>query len=490
MLAIFFHVLGEPQSKDQLIYEEKDEKYWVDIRLSADKQFVLIEMIDPETNETLCLDLQSESLTPTTILPRAQGISHTVDSREGYFYFSINDKDKAYRLVRMPIDKMAPDHWEEILAPSITSSLTNFALYKGHLVVRQKEGGIPHIRIMPFDQLDKVEEVSFKEAAYEARINFTRDNDPCLRIEYSSLVTPDTVYEYEFKTKQLHTRKVRDVGKDFDPNNYQVDRLHAPSKDGTLVPITLIYRKDKKKAEGNPLVLYGYGASAVANDLYFSSNLLSLVDRGFVFANAHTRGGDELGYKWYEGGKLLNKWHTFEDFIACSEHLIEKKYTSKKNIALMGASAGGLLVGACINERPDLYRAVGAFVPFVDTLNVMLDEKLPIVTGYYSEIGNPKEEQYYRSIKSYSPYDNIKAQEYPHLYVTTGLKDIRVPYWGPLKWVAKLRELKTDNNLIVLDVQMNEGHAGPAGRTAYLAKEKAKFYAFLLHVFGIQDAKL
>ena len=330
MLAIFFHVLGEPQSKDQLIYEEKDEKYWVDIRLSADKQFVLIEMIDPETNETLCLDLQSESLTPTTILPRAQGISHTVDSREGYFYFSINDKDKAYRLVRMPIDKMAPDHWEEILAPSITSSLTNFALYKGHLVVRQKEGGIPHIRIMPFDQLDKVEEVSFKEAAYEARINFTRDNDPCLRIEYSSLVTPDTVYEYEFKTKQLHTRKVRDVGKDFDPNNYQVDRLHAPSKDGTLVPITLIYRKDKKKAEGNPLVLYGYGTSAVANDLYFSSNLLSLVDRGFVFANAHTRGGDELGYKWYEDGKLLNKWHTFEDFIACSEYLIGKKYTSKK----------------------------------------------------------------------------------------------------------------------------------------------------------------
>lgn len=482
---IFFHTLGEPQSKDQLVFEENDQKYGVNIRISADQQYLIIESSDFNSNCTLYLDLTSKCLIPKLVLPRNNNVDHKVNLIAGYFYFSINDKNKAYRLVRTPVNQTAPEHWEEIIYPSDTSSLTDFYLYKDHLVIRQKEMGIPHIKVMAFDNLDKVEDISFKDEAYEAKIKSTTIDDPYLRIEYSSLTTPDTVYEYEFKTKELHKRKVRYVGKNFDSTNYQVDRLQVPSQDGTLVPITLIYRKDKKLSDGNPLVLYGYGASAVATDVSFSSNLFSLVDRGFVFALAHTRGGDELGYTWYKDGKLLNKKHSFEDFIACSEHLIEKKYTSKKAIVAMGESAGGLLVGACINERPDLYKAAGAFVPFVDTLNDMLDEQLPLTTGYYSEIGNPQEEQYYRSIRAYSPYDNIKAQEYPHLYVTTGLKDVRVPYWGPLKWVAKLRALKTDNHYILLDVQINEGHSGAAGRTAYITKEMSKFYAFLLHVFGM-----
>lgn len=485
---VSFHTLGESQQKDRLIYQEKDPKLAPAIRQSADKKFIFIESGDFNLTETSCLSLEGQLTSPQIVISRDKKTLPKVDHREGYFYISINDHDKnKFRLIRTPDAKLTADSWEEIVPVSSTSYLSNFALYQNHLVLTQKEEGLTHIRVKPFSELALAEEVVFPDAVCEVKVNFTRLDDPYLRLDYSSPLRPDTVYEYEFKTKELHQRKVTETDRSFNPNHYQIERLQAPSKDGTLIPMTLIYRKDKKLPEGNPVVIYGYGASAISVDFYFRPSIFSLLDRGFVYALVHARGGDELGFKWYEEGKMLNKRHTFEDVIGCSEYLIEKGYTHKKEIALFGGSAGGTLVAACVNERPDLYQAGIAFVPFVDVLNEMLDETLPLTLGYTSEIGNPKEEKVYHYMKSYSPYDNVKAQDYPHLYVTTGLKDIRVPYWGPLKWVAKLREMKTDKNLLLLDVQMDEGHAGPAGRTAYLNREMSRMYAFILSVFGMAD---
>ena len=492
--CVFFHKIGDPQEKDQRIYQEKDETFTssekAGIRYSADRKYAFFDFGNSDMWESQYVDLESESLIPKIIIPRKKGQRYMVDCVKDHFYMLTNDKGSNYRLVRIAADKLNSYIWEELIAHTDASYLVAFSLYKDHLVLKKMEDGLAKLIIYPLNNSSPMEEVPFrKEASYEANIDFTRYDDPFLRFKYTSLATPETIYEYNFKTKELHLRKTKSVLGGFDTKNYHVERIKAPSKDGTLVPISLVYKKSLKKEKGgNPLLLDGYGAYGISNDAGFAFKRISLLDRGFIVAIAHIRGGSEMGYHWYEDGKLLNKKHTFEDFIACSEHLIEKGYTTKKNIALYGGSAGGILMGYCANERPDLYRAIVARVPFVDVLNTMLDGDLPLTPGEYNEWGNPKEEEYYQYIKSYSPYDNVKSQNYPHMYVTGGLNDQRVTYWEPLKWVAKLRDLKTDHNLLVLDIKMGAGHFGPSGRFSYLKEEAAKYYAFLLHAFGLAHA--
>ena len=484
---VFFHKLGEPQIKDQLIYQETDEKFSAGLRYSSDRRYAFFEFVSSDTQEEYSVDLESDSLIPQIVMVRRKGHLYTADHLRGYFYILTNDRGSNFRLVKTSVNKLAPKNWKELIAHNSSTYLVSFSLYQNHLVLKQVEDGLPKITVRSLKNIKLMEEVPFrKEASYEANINFTRHDDPFLRIKYSSLATPETVFEYNLTTKELHLRKTQQVLGGFDTQNYQVERIKAPSKDGTLVPISLVYRKSLKKTNGgNPTLLDGYGAYGMRNDASFSFKIMSLLDRGFIYAIAHIRGGDEMGYHWYEDGKLLNKEHTFEDFIACSEYLVEEKYTTKKNIALFGGSAGGILMGYCANERPDLYRAIIARVPFVDVLNTMLDGDLPLTPGEYKEWGNPKDANYYSYIKSYSPYDNVAAHDYPHMYVTGGLNDPRVTYWEPTKWVAKLREKKTDQNLLLLDMKEDAGHFGPSGRYGYLKDEAAKYYAFLLHVFGI-----
>ena len=490
---VFFHTLGEPQSKDLLIYQEKDETFSSaeksSLHYSADRRYAFFEFCSSDTQEGHYIDLESDSLIPHLVIPRKKGHIYTTDHLKGYFYILTNDKGSNFRLVKTAVDKLGANIWEELIPHNDLCYLINFSLYQDHLVLKQMEDGLTKITVSPINNITHREEVPFKkEASYEANIEFTRYEDSFLRINYTSLATPETIYEYNLNTKELHLRKTKQILGGFDTKNYQVERIKAPSKDGTLVPISLVYKKSLKKEKGgNPLLLDGYGAYGISNDASFSFKRMSLLDRGFIVAIAHIRGGSEMGYHWYEDGKLLNKKHTFEDFIACSEHLIEKGYTTKKNIALFGGSAGGILMGYCANERPDLYRAIVARVPFVDVLNTMLNGDLPLTPGEYKEWGNPKEEPYYTYIKSYSPYDNVKVHEYPHMYVTGGLNDPRVTYWEPTKWVAKLRELKTDHNILLLDMKIDAGHFGSSGRFSYLKDEAAKYYAFLLTVFDIKD---
>lgn len=484
---VYFHRIGDTQDKDQLIYQEKDETFSASLRYSADKHYVFIELNSVNMQEHLYVDLESNELTPKIIIPRREGHLYSVDYVNTHFYVLTNDKGANFRLARCTHDQLIKQQWEEVIAHNPASYLVTFVLYQEHLVYKRVENGAATITIQSLENKNEpVQDIPLTEAAYEINLAFTRYDDPFVRLTYSSLATPETVFEYCLATKTLHRRKTQQILGGFDTSDYHVERLDAPSKDGTLVPISLVYKKSLRKKEGNPTFLYGYGAYGFGIEAGFSSKALSLLDRGFIYAIAHIRGGDDLGYSWYEAGKLLNKKHTFEDFIACSEYLIEKGYTKKKEIAISGRSAGGMLMGYCANERPDLYRAVLAGVPFVDVLNTMLDGELPLTPGEYKEWGNPKEASYYHYIKSYSPYDNVKSQDYPHLYVTGSLNDPRVTYWEPAKWVAKLRSLKTDRNVLIFDINMNAGHFGTSGRYEYIKEEVAKEYAFLLHVFGIK----
>lgn len=489
---VFFHKVGEPQVKDTLIYQEKDETYSSSensgLRYSSDRHYAFLDFKSSDSWESHYIDLESESLVPQIVIPRMKGKIYKADYLKGNFYILINDTGSNFRLVRSTFDKLFSKEWAELIPHNPATYLVNFYMYQSHLVLKQVENGLPKIKVRSLNNIKKEEEIPLtKEVSYETNVEFTHSADSYLRIKYSSLVTPETIFEYSFATKEIHLRKTQLILGGFNTQDYQVERIKAPSKDGTMIPISLVYKKSLKKDSGNPVLLYGYGAYGIGTEAGFSSKIISLLDRGFIYAISHIRGGNDMGYQWYVDGKMLNKKHTFEDFIACSEYLIKKGYTSKKKIAIDGGSAGGMLMGYCANERPDLYHAVVATAPFVDVLNTMLDGNLPLTPGEYKEWGNPKDEKYYNYIKSYSPYDNIVAQNYPHMYITGGLNDSRVAYWEPAKWAAKLREHKTDHNLLLLDINMGSGHLGASGRYSYLNDEFAKYYAFLLHVFGLKD---
>ena len=493
------HTLGRAVAADALVYEEADDTFACGVGKSRSKRYVLIGSHQTLTTEFRCVPADRPADPPEVFLPRARGHEHQIDHYRGRFYVRSNAGARNFRLLEAPEDRRGREHWRELVPHRDDVLLEGFELFRDHLVVQERAGGLVRLRVRPWERDEtggdagggaRGEEhaVAFPEPAYDAFIdphNHVADTG-VLRFGYSSPSTPASTYDYDMRTRERTLLKREEVLGGFDPAHYRTERLHAVAPDGARAPISLVARRDAAGEGPRPLLLYGYGAYGISMDAWFSSPRLSLLDRGFVFAIAHVRGGEELGRAWYEGGKLLDKKNTFTDFIACAERLIELGYTRPDRLYAMGGSAGGLLMGAVVNLRPDLFHGVVAQVPFVDVVTTMLDESIPLTTGEYDEWGDPADERFYRYIRSYSPYDNVSARRYPHLLVTTGLHDSQVQYWEPAKWVAKLRALKTDDNLLLLRTEMDAGHGGASGRYKRY-RELALQYAFLLDLAGAAD---
>lgn len=478
---IFRHVLGKPQESDELVYEETDETFTVGLKKSKSRKFLFIASQSTISSEYRCLPLDQPDENWKIIQERQADLEYEVDHYGKHFIILTNaDNAKNFKLVKTPIDQPGKENWEDIIPARENVFLEEFEVFKHHLVIANRFNGLLRLEIRSWDG-DKKHTIRMEDPAYTVWIG----NNPefytdVLRFGYNSLTTPATVYDYNMETRDKMLMKRQEVIGGHTPEDYKSERVWATSKDGTEIPMSLVYKKDLFHHDGqNPVLLYGYGSYGLSSDPYFSSSRLSLLDRGFVFAIAHIRGGQEMGRNWYEDGKMLKKKNTFEDFIACGEYLIQEKYAHPKKLFAMGGSAGGLLVGAVVNQRPDLFHGVIAAVPFVDVVTTMLDESIPLTTGEFNEWGNPKEKPYYDYMLSYSPYDNVKKQDYPHLLVTSGLHDSQVQYWEPTKWVAKLRAMRTNQNLLLLHTNMEAGHGGASGRFSAL-KELAIEYAFIL----------
>ena len=389
-----------------------------------------------------------------------------------------------FRLMQTPLDRTSRESWSEVVQHRSDVLLEGFALFSRHTVLAEREHGLTELRVIAADGSDD-HRIEFDEAVYAAGIGANAEQDTdTLRFHFTSLATPATVYDYDMDTRSRTLMKREEVPGGFDPDDYETERLSARAADGAEIPISLLHRKGLRRDGSQPLLLYGYGSYGASMNPGFGSPRLSLVDRGFVFAIAHIRGGQELGRHWYEDGKLLKKKNTFTDFIACAEHLVREGYTSRERLFASGGSAGGLLMGAAINLAPDLFHGVVAHVPFVDVVTTMLDASIPLTTREYDEWGDPNQRKFYDYMLSYSPYDNVAAVDYPHMLVTTGLHDSQVQYWEPAKWVAKIRALKTDDHLLLLRTNMEAGHGGATGRFAH-HRETAFEYAFLLDLAGI-----
>lgn len=474
---VLFHSLGKKEQDDIVIYQEMDPGFYISIGCSASKEYLILDIGNGSSSEARYLRLDEFSSSLKIAIKRKKDQLYSLDHIHNNFYLLTNDRGKNFRLVFLSeLDEFDVNNFKEIIAHSDNDYLTDIALYDKYLAIAKTVLGLTKLEYFDIKTHKFIGDIKFNEEVYQADIAYTHSKD-FLRISYSSLTMPRSVLEYDFENKILHTRKIDEV-KGYDPSLYKAKRLWATSIDGVKVPISIVYRKDKFK-ENNPLLLYGYGSYGAGMSASFRSNIISLLDRGFSYAIAHIRGGDELGFTWYESAKFLTKKLTFADFIACSEYLIEQKYTAADKLAIMGGSAGGMLMGVVINQRPELFKAAIAMVPFVDVLNTMLDETLPLTPIEYEEWGNPKHPEYFDYIKSYCPYQNIKMQNYPNILVTAGLTDPRVGYWEAAKWVAKLRKNKLDNNLLLLKTDMDAGHSGKSGRFRYL-EEVAMIYSFIL----------
>jgi len=484
---IYKHKIGTKADKDTLVYFEKDETFDVSIYKSKSKKYLII-----NSSSTLTTEYQTVlSVTPDAKFKvfqrRTRGLEYSMSHFGDHFYI-VTNKDKAtnFKLMKTPEEATSKENWVDVIAHRADVLLEDIDIFKDYLVVSERFNGLNHIRIMPWSGKGEYY-LPFDSETYMAYTTTNLDFDTeILRYGYQSLATPASVIDFNMKTAVKNVLKEQEVlGGKFDKTNYQEERICATTKDGTKVPISMIYRKGITKNGKNPLLLYAYGSYGVTMDCHFSSVRLSLLDRGFIYAIAHIRGGEDLGREWYEDGKLLKKKNTFTDFIDCSQFVIDEKYTSTEHLYAEGGSAGGLLMGAIINMAPNLYKGVIAQVPFVDVVTTMLDETIPLTTGEYDEWGNPNVKKYYNYMLSYSPYDNVVAQAYPNLYISTGLHDSQVQYWEPAKWVAKLRILKTNNNQLYLDTNMDAGHGGASGRFEAI-KEIAKEYSFLLDLEGIK----
>ena len=474
------HRLGQDVSEDALVYEERDDTFSCGVGKSRSKRYVIIVSYHSVTTECHYLDADRPTGHFTVFLPRRRGHEYHIDHYRERFYIRSNAEAKNFRFLETDEAQHEPEHWREVIPHRDDVLLETVEMFRDHLVVQERTAGLVRLSIRPWNGAGE-HEVEFAEPAYDAFIDaHNRVPDThVLRYGYSSLGTPESTYDYDMVTRERTLLKREEVLGDFDPANYRTQRLYATADDGTRVPISLVARRSTPQDGTSPLLLYGYGAYGISTDADFHSPRLSLLDRGFMFAIAHVRGGEELGRRWYDEGKLLNKKNTFTDFIACAERLIELRYTTSHRLFAKGGSAGGLLMGAVLNMRPDLFQGVVAQVPFVDVVMTMLDESIPLTTGEYDEWGNPAEERFYTYIKSYSPYDNVSAKAYSHLLVMTGLHDSQVQYWEPAKWVAKLRTLKTDDNLLLLRTNMDAGHGGASGRYRRY-RETALQYAFLI----------
>jgi len=482
---IYKHKLGTDSAQDELVFEEKDETFGCSIYKTKSSDFLIIQSFATLSSEVQFLDANNPNGEWKTILPREENHEYSVNHFGNDFYIKTNDGAKNFKLVKTPVNSTGKENWTEVIPHRDDVLLEEIDIFKNFLVVSERKNGLTELRIINWG--DKSEHyIEFNDPAYMSYTSSNPEFDTdILRYGYTSLTTPNSIYDYNMKTKEQKLMKQSEVMDDtFKPENYSSERIYITARDGVKIPVSIVYHKDTKIDGSAPLLLYGYGSYGASMDPYFSSVRLSLLNRGFVYAIAHIRGGQELGRQWYEDGKLLKKKNTFYDFIDCGKAMIDKKYTSQGHLYAQGGSAGGLLMGAIINMEPQLWNGVIAAVPFVDVVSTMLDETIPLTTGEFDEWGNPKNEEYYNYIKSYSPYDNIERKDYPNLLITTGYWDSQVQYWEPAKWIAKLREYKTDDNLLMMSCNMEVGHGGASGRFARY-KEVALEYAFLFDLEGI-----
>ena len=473
------HLLGSDPSSDVLVYQEDDESYYLSVGKTRSRAYILLELGSQVTSEVHYLDANNPSSEFQLFQPRQTGVEYSIEHHSDRFYIETNEDAINFKLMSTPVDSPAKINWKTVIPHREDVMLEGIDAFADYLVIYERKEGLPTARIQTLATGDTTE-LTFPEPTY----SFSGGNNPefdttKFRFGYSSMITPSSVFDYDLETGDRELKKETEILGGYDRTLYTSERLIAVAKDGTKVPISLVYKKGINQDSSNPLWLTGYGSYSYSYPVTFSSLRLSLLERGFVVAIAHIRGGQEMGRKWYEDGKLLQKKNTFTDFIACAEHLIAEKWTNRDRLVISGGSAGGLLMGAVINLRPDLFKAVVADVPFVDVLTTILDTSLPLTVLEWEEWGNPNQPEYYHYIKSYSPYDNVTAKDYPALLITAGLNDSRVKYWEPAKWTAKLRELKTDRNLLLLKTNMSAGHGGASGRYESL-KEIAFEYAFVL----------
>ncbi|WP_029038166.1 S9 family peptidase [Salinimicrobium xinjiangense] len=483
---IFRHTLGEEHAKDKLMYNEKDPSFYIGVGKSKSDEYIMIYTGSTLTNDYHILNADEPNGDFVQFTPREEGLEYNIDHYEDKFYVVTNLDAQNFRLMETPETATAKENWVEVIPHRENVLLQGIEVFDNYLVVNERGNALTQMRII--DQKTKDEHyLKFEEPAYVASFSINPEFETNkLRYIYSSFTTPMSTIEYNMETKEKEVLKVQEVVGGHDPEEYITERFFAEARDGAKVPVTVVYKKTTQKSADTPLLLYAYGSYGSSMDPYFNSARLSLLDRGFIFATAHVRGGQDMGRQWYEEGKMFKKKNTFTDFIDVAEHLIQDNYTSPDHLYAMGGSAGGLLMGAVVNMAPEKFNGVIAGVPFVDVVSTMLDESIPLTTNEFDEWGNPKNKASYEYMLSYSPYDNVTAQEYPHMLVTTGLFDSQVQYWEPAKWVAKLRDKKADDNLLLLHTNMEAGHGGASGRFARY-RETALEYAFLLKLEGIEE---
>lgn len=477
------HVLGTDAKTDVVVYDEKDNSNYIGVGKSKNNKYILISSKGTLSNEFKMIDADHPEMPFKVFSPRSKDILYDVLPVDDKFYVITNWNAKNFRLMECPLDKTAKENWKEVIPNRNDVLLENGDEFKDYLVLSERKNGLTELRVMKKDGSDYY--IKFEEPVYAASIGSNPEyNGKSLRYSYTSLITPNSTYDYDLEKKDKKLMKQQEVVGGYDAKDYVSERVFATAKDGTKIPVAIVYKKGFEKNGKAPLLLYAYGSYGLSTDATFSSPRLSLLNRGFVFAIANIRGGEEMGRQWYEDGKLMKKKNTFTDFVAAGEYLVDQKYTSKAHLYANGGSAGGLLMGAIVNIAPDLWHGVIADVPFVDVINTMLDESIPLTTNEFDEWGNPKQKDAYTYMKSYSPYENVKKKAYPNMLVTTGLHDSQVQYFEPAKWVAKLRATKTDKNVLLLKTNMEFGHGGASGRFDYL-KDVSLRWAFLFALEGI-----
>ncbi|MBE9099545.1 S9 family peptidase [Vacuolonema iberomarrocanum] len=481
---LFRHTVGS-STPDELVYHETDDAYFLSIGRTRSEAYLLMHLGSKVTSEVQYLDANQPTGAFQVLQPRTQGVEYDVEHHSDRFYILTNQDAINFKLMQAPVEDPRPERWETVVPHRDDVLLEGVSAFINHLVLYEREGGIPQVQVCNLTSGEQ-HPIDFPESSYEVYEGANPEFDtPVLRFTYTSLLTPSSVFDYDMNTRERELKKETPVLGGYDKSQYATERLHAIAPDGTAVPISLVYKKGIEKTGNNPLLMEGYGSYGFSYPVSFGSTRLTLLNRGVVMAIAHIRGGSEMGRRWYEDGKFLNKKNTFTDFIACGEHLIKEGWTSSDHLAIQGGSAGGLLMGAVLNMRPDLVKAAIAHVPFVDVVTTILDTSLPLSAMEWEEWGNPNDPVYYEYMKSYSPYDNVEAKDYPALLITAGLNDPRVSYWEPAKWTAKLRDRKTDTHVLLLKTNMEAGHGGASGRYEHL-KEIALDYAFLFTQWGLR----
>ncbi len=483
---VFRHRLGEDPSQDQLVLHETDDAYWLQLGKTKDQHYIILDLHSSTTKEVWFIPATQPDAEPVVIHPREHKLEYSVEHHSGHFLITTNWEAENFRVMEAPVATPGKAHWRERIPYRTTVKVDAVEPFQDFWVIHEREAGLRQLRILDL-HTQQDHRVAFPEPVYACSRHANPDfQSQQLRFTYTSLTTPNTVYDYGMDDRTLIFKKQQPVLGGYDATHYETQRLLAPARDGTLVPISLVRRKDAPKDQPLPLLLYGYGSYGASIEPAFNANRISLLDRGVVYAIAHIRGGGEMGKHWHLNGKLLHKMNTFTDFIDCAQYLVDMDYTAPDRLTAMGRSAGGLLMGAVVNLCPELFKAIIAGVPFVDVINTILDPTIPLTVIEWEEWGNPHKADEYAYMRAYSPYDSLEVKAYPHILATAGFHDSRVQYWEPAKWVAKLRTLKTDDNRLLLKTNMGAGHSGASGRFDYL-HEIAFEYAFLLDALGIKE---